>query len=307
MRETIAVIGSVNMDIGGYSDRPLTAGDSNPGRVRMSLGGVGCNIARNLALLGAQVRFLTALGGDVYAENIHAALTGMGIDLSLSLRLQNEHTSTYLFIADEKGDMSVAVNDMGIYRHQTRAYFESVLPELNRCRAVLLDANLSEEALVFLAENVRVPLFADAVSAAKAPRLRPVLGRLTAFKPNRMEAELLSGVRIEGGGDAERAARSLLETGLGRVFITLGPDGALAAEDTRVCRLPSLSPRLTNATGAGDAFTAAMVWGWLHGLGLEESCLAGNAAAAIAAQSEETVNPALCEEALRQKMMEVQA
>ena len=53
--------------------------------------------------------------------------TGMGIDLSLSLRLQNEHTSTYLFIADEKGDMSVAVNDMGIYRHQTRAYFESLL------------------------------------------------------------------------------------------------------------------------------------------------------------------------------------
>ena len=40
MSEAIAVIGSVNMDIGGYSDRPLTAGDSNPGRVRMSLGGV---------------------------------------------------------------------------------------------------------------------------------------------------------------------------------------------------------------------------------------------------------------------------
>ena len=62
MSEAIAVIGSVNMDIGGYSDRPLTAGDSNPGRVRMSLGGVGCNIARNLALLGVKVRFLTALG-----------------------------------------------------------------------------------------------------------------------------------------------------------------------------------------------------------------------------------------------------
>ena len=250
------------------------------------------------------MRFLTALGGDVYAENIHAALTGMGIDLSLSLRLQNEHTSTYLFIADEKGDMSVAVNDMGIYRHQTRAYFESVLPELNRCRAVLLDANLSEEALVFLAENVRVPLFADAVSAAKAPRLRPVLGRLTAFKPNRMEAELLSGVRIDGCDSARLAARRLLETGLSRVFITLGPDGVFAAGEGREYFMPSLAPRLKNATGAGDAFTAAIVWAWARGMGLEESCLAGSAAAAIAAEAEETVNPALDEGALRKRILE---
>ena len=167
MGEEIAVIGSANMDIGGYSHGPLTPGDSNPGRVRLSVGGVGCNIARNLALLGARVRFLTALGGDVYADAIERQLTDMGIDLSLSLRLRDEHTSTYLFIADEKGDMSLAVNDMDIYRHQTLSYFESVLPALNAHRAVLLDANLSEEALRFLAENVRVPLFADAVSAAK--------------------------------------------------------------------------------------------------------------------------------------------
>lgn len=165
----IAVIGSANMDIGGYPAAPLKAGDSNPGRVRLCLGGVGCNIARNLALLGVKVRFATALGGDLYARGIAETLEGMGIDLSLSLRLEQEHTSTYLFIADEKGDMSVAVNDMAIYRHQTPAYFARLLPELNRCRAVLLDANLSEASLAYLAENVRVPLFADAVLRRQSP------------------------------------------------------------------------------------------------------------------------------------------
>ena len=93
MGEEIAVIGSANMDIGGYSHGPLTPGDSNPGRVRLSVGGVGCNIARNLALLGARVRFLTALGGDVYADAIERQLTDMGIDLSLSLRLRDKHLS----------------------------------------------------------------------------------------------------------------------------------------------------------------------------------------------------------------------
>ena len=50
----IAVVGGVNIDIGGRSDAPLVAGDSNPGRIRSSLGGVGRNIAHNLALLGAK-------------------------------------------------------------------------------------------------------------------------------------------------------------------------------------------------------------------------------------------------------------
>ena len=53
------VVGGVNMDIGGRSFAPLVAKDSNPGKVRMSLGGVGRNIAHNLSLLGVDVRFFT--------------------------------------------------------------------------------------------------------------------------------------------------------------------------------------------------------------------------------------------------------
>lgn len=65
-----AVVGGVNMDIGGQSDGPLVPGDSNPGRVRISLGGVGRNIAHNMALLGLDVRFLTAFGDDIYAQRM---------------------------------------------------------------------------------------------------------------------------------------------------------------------------------------------------------------------------------------------
>ena len=66
----IAVVGGVNIDIGGRSDAPLVAGDSNPGRIRSSLGGVGRNIAHNLALLGAKVRLITALGADDGAKRV---------------------------------------------------------------------------------------------------------------------------------------------------------------------------------------------------------------------------------------------
>ena len=62
---------------------------------------------------------------------------------------------------------------------------------------------------------------------------------------------------------------------------------------------------MKNATGAGDAFTAAIAWGWMRGMGLKESCLIGSAAAAIAAEAEETVNHALCEGALQKRISEV--
>ena len=178
------------------------------------------------------------------------------------------------------------------------------MPALNAHRAVLLDANLSEEALRFLAENVRVPLFADAVSAAKAARLRPILGRLTAFKPNRMEAELLSGVRIACVEDARRAARMLLKTGLGRVFITLGPDGAFAATEGEEYYLPSLAPRMKNATGAGDAAMAGVVYAALHGFSPEHTVEFAIGCSLCAISSSDTIradiSPALCESYIKE-------
>ena len=77
-----AVVGGVNVDIGGQSYAPLVARDSNPGRVRISLGGVGRNIAHNMSLLGVDVRLLTAFGDDLHAQRVAASCGELGIDIS---------------------------------------------------------------------------------------------------------------------------------------------------------------------------------------------------------------------------------
>ena len=192
----IAVVGGVNIDIGGRSDAPLVAGDSNPGRIRSSLGGVGRNIAHNLALLGAKVRLITALGADDGAKRVEASCADLGIDLTDSLYVPDGATSTYLFLADSNGDMALAMNDMAIYEHLTPAFLETKLAALNAAALVVLDTNLSAESIRYLGEHCTAPLFADPVSAAKAGKLEPILGRLHTLKPNRMEAELLSGVTV---------------------------------------------------------------------------------------------------------------
>lgn len=296
-----AVIGGVNMDIGGISDAPLVCSDSNPGTVRMSLGGVGRNIAHNMALLGCDVRFLTAFGDDLYAQKIAASCGELGIDISQALNLSGERTSTYLFLSGPDGDMAMAVNDMAIYEHITPAYLRSRKALLDNAQLIVIDTNIPQESIAWLCENVHVPIFADPVSVAKAGKLKGVLGSLHTLKPNRIEAQLLSGVAIEDEGSLRRAAQTLLATGLRRVFISLGSDGVYAADHSGECRLPCFKARAVNATGAGDAFMAALAWAYLEGSDLEKTALLAQAAAAIAVEGEETINPAMSGQAVKDR------
>ena len=298
----IAVCGGVNIDIGGRSAAPLVAGDSNPGTIRTSLGGVGRNIAHDLSLLGANVKLLTALGGDEGARRIRESCRALGIDLAFSMAVPEAATSAYLYIDGPDGEMALAVSDMTIYERLTPDWFASVLPVLNAAEAVVLDANLPEESLTYIAEHCAAPLLADPVSAAKAPRLRRALGRLTALKPNRLEAEALTGIPVTDDAGLMAAADALLATGLRRLCITLGPDGVLAAEGTTRLRLKNPPHRPGDASGCGDAFTAALAWAAVRGADLRESALLGLAAAALTGECAGSVNPKLSPLELRNQM-----
>ena len=98
----VTVVGGVNMDIGGWPGEVPVMQDSNPGVVRMSLGGVGRNIAHNMALLGMDVRMVTVFGDDINAQKIAASCGELGIDISQSPIIPEGRTSTYLFITDER-------------------------------------------------------------------------------------------------------------------------------------------------------------------------------------------------------------
>lgn len=135
------VCGGVNIDIGAHSFAPLRAKDSNPGKVELSLGGVGRNIAHNMRLLGVPTYLLTAVGGDSRASQVEESCKELGIDLSHALRVPDGRTSTYVFVGDSDGDMAVAVSDMEICEKLTPDYFASQLDLLNGAAAVVVDAN----------------------------------------------------------------------------------------------------------------------------------------------------------------------
>ncbi len=296
------VVGGINVDIGGRSFAPLIPADSNPGLVTTSLGGVGRNIAHNMRLLGLDVRLLTAYGDDLHGQQAAAVCSQQGIDLSHALQVPGGVTSTYLYLAAPDGEMVLAVSDMAICEQITPAYLAANRTVLDRAQVVAADANIPQESLIYLADTLTVPLFVDPVSTAKAEKLRPILSKIHTLKPNRLEAELLSGVPIHSREDAGKAADALLGMGLHRLFLSLGAEGVLAAMGDQRLWLPTIPGHLVNTTGCGDAFMAALVWAYLEGCSLETTARAGLAAGSIAMESPETINPALSAHTLRARM-----
>ena len=255
-----------------------------------------------MALLGLDVRLLTVFGDDLNAQKIAASCAELGIDVSHSPFLPDEHTSTYLFINDERGDMSLAVNDMDIYRRLTPQFLAQRQKLLDGAQVVAADTNPPAETLRYLADHCTAPIFCDPVSTVKAEKLRPILGKLHTLKPNRIEAELLSGVKIRDKKSLRLAAERLLETGLRRVFISLGNDGVFAADHERAIHLPVIPGTMVNTTGCGDAFMAAIIYAYLRGTDLANTARMGLAAASIAMESDETINPAMREDELLRRV-----
>lgn len=303
----VAVIGGANVDIGGFPQGTLIPGDSNPGKVRMSAGGVGRNIAENMARMGLQVELITALGEDANGRMLMEDCLRKGIGMEHAIRVPDMNTSVYLFIDDARGDMQYAINDMAIQAQITPENLAKRMDLLNGMDAVVMDANLPEDAILYIAENLRAPLFVDPVSVAKAGKLRRALKSIYCLKPNRIEAEHLAGMQIRDFVDAAEATRRLVQAGVQRVMLTMADQGAICADASSCIFLPNTVHSLVNTTGAGDAFTAALVWAHCEGLDLRQSGVAGMAAAGIALASLETVSSEMSRSLLVKRMADVSA
>lgn len=299
--EYVVVVGGVNIDIGGWPDSPLASGESNPGVVKTSLGGVGRNIAHNLSLLGIHVKLLTALGTDMNALRVEAGCAESGVDIRHVRKVQGENTSTYLFISDTNGNAVLGISDMKICDFITPDYLEEKLDILRGAKAVVVEANIPEESIAYITGHVRVPIFADPVSVPKSKRLAPYLRHFYAMKPNAAEAAAMSGVTVTDSRSMREAARRLLADGLPRVYISNGREGVMYGDRNGFLLYPSVPAGTRNASGAGDAFMAALVYSYCRGLSQADTVRFCTATAAICVEAEDTTNLSLSEAAVYER------
>jgi pseudouridine kinase len=294
MTNQVVVVGGANMDVKARSHAPAVPRTSNPGVVRTTPGGVGRNVAENLARLGSAVTLVAAVGTDVLGDDLLAETASAGVDISL-VRRGAHSTGTYVAVLDADGELVTAVADMAATTALSPADMDDVAEVIRGADLVVLDGNLSAETLgraldLCAAAGVRVVL--DPVSVPKAATLfgelradRPLL----AVTPNSDELESLGGTpsALHGRG------AELVWVRLGaRGSLLGGPDGEVAIE-------PVPATEVVDVTGAGDAMLAAFCHALLGGATPADAAAYGHAAAALTVASPHTVRPDLTDELVR--------
>lgn len=287
----IAGIGGANMDIHGKGDRGLVMRDSNPGTLHASLGGVCRNICENLVRLGSKVKLVTVVGDDVNGNSIVKGCEAIGIDMSRTRVISGERSSSYVSLLDEHGDMLLAMSDMHIIKRLDAAFIDDAADVLSNADIVVCDGNLSVEAVEHLTEVCLAPLYLDPVSTAWAKEFAPFIGCFDTVKPNRMELAALSGMPVDTVSQVVTACDALLKKGVRRVFVSLGGEGMLyRGREGTIHRVARPYPDMVNATGAGDASMAGIVWASRQGMTADEIVCVGMAAGMIAIASPDTIS-----------------
>lgn len=287
----IACIGAAHLDRRARALGPVVPGSSNPVTVATSPGGVARNVAETLARLGARIRLVSRLGADVEGDRLLADLAALGVDLSAVGRAADAPTASYTALLDPAGQLVVGLADMAIYDGMDAAFFAPFLPRLLETPAWFVDANLPVDGLASLLDARSAGQFvaADAVSVAKAPRLRPHLGRIDLLFCNEAEAAALT----SPGLDAVAMAQCLCTAGAGAVIVTWGARGAVLATAEGTATIPAFPAAVRDVTGAGDALIAATILRRVQGAPLALALRCGLRLAALTAASAHAVRPDL--------------
>ncbi|WP_297735886.1 carbohydrate kinase [Nocardioides sp.] len=288
------VVGGSNIDLKARSRAPATPHTSNPGHGSMTPGGVGRNIAENLARLGDRVHLVSVVGRDPLGETLLSQTVAAGVRVEHVTRTERP-TGTYTAVLDADGELLVAIADMEAISEIGPELVGSSRDLIASAEVLVLDGNLSREALehtLDLAAGVRT-IF-EPVSVPKAAGLRDALDdRVYAVTPNRDELTALTDLPTRTDRQVRRAVSSLHDRGIELVWVRLGDRGSLLATTEETIEIPALPARVEEVTGAGDAMLAAFCHVLLAGGTPQHAARFGHAAAALTVASPHTVRPDL--------------
>jgi pseudouridine kinase len=298
MAEQILVVGAILLDSRGKPVDGLAPSMSNPAEIRVTRGGTARNVAENLGRLGADVRLISAVGGDLIGQRLMSQTAESGVDTEFVQVMFGENTGAYIAILEENGVLSVALDDVRVLRHITPGYLNRHRSLFKEADMVMMDGSLSPDSMATVARlcaKYDKPLCADPSSARLAFKLRPFLNQLHLVVPNEIEAAELCESEFDGH-DAEASlelARCLVGKGVENVVVTLADFGLDYATTSETGYIPANYSEMVDASGTGDAVTAAIMFGMLNDLPPIEAIRLGAAAASLTLQTAETVVPDL--------------
>ncbi|GAA0652598.1 PfkB family carbohydrate kinase [Brevundimonas lenta] len=263
------------MKIVSFGECMLELSRSADGEAKLRFGGDTFNTALYLARLGVKVRYATALGADVWSQEMKAAWAEEGVDLDLVLTDPHRLPGLYAIRTGAAGERTFSY-----WRETSAARNFFRLPGSEQALAAMAEADL------LYVSGISLSLFDDADRAQLQAVARTVRDRGgdVAFDPNyrprnwasadearRVIADFAPLVTValptfedeaalHGDATPEATAERWRSHGAREVVVKLGPDGALLADDSGLHHIATAPVDPVDTTGAGDSFNA----GYLH-------------------------------------------
>lgn len=292
----IVVIGGASLDIKGRLQRDFLPGTSNEASVQISVGGVGRNIAENLARLGLPTALISVVCADDFGRSILSQTEAAGVDLSAMLITCDQRSSAYIAIIGPDGNLLAGLDDARAAREIGPDWIDEHAALLQGAALVVIDANIARgtaDHILDLCAAADVPVAFDAVAVGLANRYRERAGRFYLIACNELEAEVLTGLHVNDVPGATAAAQQLVGQGAGLVIVSLGEAGGVYATVDEVGHVPSVPTEIVDPTGGGEALAAMVIYGLVNAIPIAESVRLGVIAASLTLQSPETVVPDL--------------
>jgi pseudouridine kinase len=298
----VVVVGGMNMDSLARISGDTVPASSNPGVTTNAHGGVGRNIAENLARLGSPVRMVGVVGNDAVGSALLEHLAVFDVDLDAVRCTDDCATGTYTAVLDRDGGLVIGVADM--------AATDSLVPAdvdastLTGASWLVLDGNLRTDTIahcLHLAAEKDVPVVLDPVGVAKATRLGKLPG-LHTFTPNHDEL-----VAWAGTDDLHEALEHAHAQGIEVVWLREGAEGSTlhTGDHDETTRLHLPPAEVVDVTGAGDAMLAAYVHRLRAGDSVAQAGWFGTAAAWLTVGSPSAVRHDLTEDLVHATLEEL--
>lgn len=264
---TIAVVGSLNIDLIAYTSRVPSAGETVIGdRFQMGFGGKGANQAVMAARLGARVAMVGALGDDVYAGMTFDNLGRQGVDATHVARVPGSSGVAPIWVERDGTNRIIVVpgaNDAVDPDAAARA-----IGSMDHVDVVIGQLEIPQRVTLAAFRVARDRGAVTILNPAPAAQLDPELVEASHWLiPNETEFALLAGIeRLDPADDGPIAAFARRVSP--RLLLTLGARGAaIVSADGDVELVPATPVRAIDTTGAGDAFVGAFGVGLGAGLG----------------------------------------
>jgi pseudouridine kinase len=300
----ILVIGAASTDIVGLQLSDTQSGSAVPARIRISSGGVGRNVAENLALLGEPVALISCVGNDTDGKRILDELHSRDVDCTGVMISEHCSTGWYMAMITHQGGRLHSVVDQAALTHIDPAHLNINEMLFKEAKLIFCDTNLSPEVLreVFRkAKKYGSRVCLDTTSSNLSQKAKPYLKHIHLLftTPEEAKSLLMKQSAMDDPVEyANQLAHYLIDEGINVVIIEAGNAGFVYASSELSGHIPAVHVPACDPIGSGDAFTAAVLYSLVNEVSIEEAIRLGVSASTLTLNYPGSVHPELTLEKL---------